>query len=96
MSQTTKYNSFRSIPKPAPRALKDHRPVRWLVRQWFSEVDEQGEYRREVITGYSNKLDNSPTMAPSLAQALFNINHFGGELYADYSDGQPILVKQFN
>lgn len=94
MSQ--KYNSFRSIPKAAPRALKDHRPIRWLVRQWFTETDEQGEYRREVITGYSNKLDDMTGMAPSLAQALSNINRFGGELFADYGDSNPILVKQFN
>jgi hypothetical protein len=75
---------------------KEHRPLRWLVRQFFTEDDpETGQfYRHEVVTGYHTSLENIPGMAPVLAQALDSINRFGGELYACYGDGQPLLVNR--
>lgn len=70
----------------------DHRPIRWVVRQiWNTEG-----YQEEVLTGYHNKLDSINGMTSSLHQALFNLQKYGGELYADYSDGKPVLVRKYS
>jgi hypothetical protein len=74
---------------------KEHRPLRWLVRQFFTEEDSDGQfYRHEVVTGYHVNLECIKGMAPALAQALNNINRYGGELYACYGDNNPILVNR--
>jgi hypothetical protein len=87
-----KYNNQQSVnPKNITRA-RDHRPLRWVVRQYFNETDEStGEiYRAEVFTGYNNQLEKIKGMPSILSQSLNNIHRFGGELYADYGAG---LIK---
>jgi hypothetical protein len=102
----TNYNSNKTNSSSAARktfapnqnlTLKEHRPLRWLVRQFFNEKEEDGQtYQHEVVTGYNSKLENFPGMTPILAQALDSIRRFGGELYADYGSGEYTLVEKFN
>ena len=79
------------------KSAREHRPLRWLVRQFFTEEYEGEFYRQEVWAGYNCVLDKMPGMPSSLSQALNNIRRFGGELYADYADSKgPILVENYN
>lgn len=77
-----------NITKPS-----DHRPLRWIVRQiaWNPELKRE----EEVVTGYHNKLEQIPGMTSIYHQALFNIQKYGGEMWADYGDDKPVLVKSF-
>jgi len=94
----TQQNSVRKTFVPNTNlSLTEHRPLRWLVRQFFNEKEEDGQtYSHEVIVGYHNKIEAISGMPPILAQALDNLNRFGGELWADYNDNMPVLVKRFN
>lgn len=74
-------------------SIRDHRPLRWLVRQWVTEEDGT---RFQIETGYHSSLETIAKMTPILAQALNNINRFGGELFADYGDiNGPILITSY-
>ena len=78
------------------KLAREHRPLRWVIRQFFNEVDEQtGEtYRHEVYTGYHSKIESIKGMASIYTQAINNINRFGGELYADYGQGLvPVQIR---
>jgi hypothetical protein len=83
----SKYNPVKTQ-KPS-----DHRPLRWIVRQiaWNPETRQD----EEVVTGYHNKLEQIPGMSSILHQALFNIQKYGGELWADYGDDKPVLVRNY-
>lgn len=74
-------------------SIREHRPLRWLVRQWITEEDGT---RIQIETGYHSSLEKIPKMTPILVQALNNINRFGGELLADYGDSSgPILINNY-
>ncbi len=74
---------------------RDHRPLAWWVKQYFTEP-EDGEFcRHEVWTGYSCALERNPKSASALSMAKSNISRFGGELYANYGDEWPVLVENF-
>jgi hypothetical protein len=87
-------NNKNSVNPVNVKLAREHRPLRFIVRQFFNEKDEEtGEvYRHEVFTSYHSKLEQIPKMASIYAQAINNINRFGGELYADYGDG-PFAVQ---
>lgn len=70
------------------KLAREHRPLRFIVRQWFTEKDEKtGEtVRHEVCTSYNSKLEQIKGMPSIYAMAVNNINRFGGELWADYGD----------
>lgn len=98
---STKYNAqsqpARKTFVPSPRlTMKEHRPIRWLVRQFFDEKEEDGHvYRHEVVVGYNNVLEKIVGMPPILAQAIDSLERFGGELWADYGNTDLTLVKTF-
>jgi hypothetical protein len=75
--------------------LSEHRPIRWIVRQYFTHNDG---FREEIVTGYHCKLDNIKGMTSSLGQAISNLQKYGGELMADYGDlvNGPVLVKTYS
>lgn len=74
-------------------SIREHRPLRWLVRQWITEEDGS---RFQIETGYHSSLEKIAKMTPILDQALNNINRFGGELFADYGDSSgPILITSY-
>lgn len=78
------------------KLAREHRPIRFIVRQFFNEVDEQtGEvYRHEVLTGYHSSLEKNSKMSSIYSQAMNNINRFGGELLVDYGQGAyPVLTR---
>jgi hypothetical protein len=75
-------------------SVREHRPLRWIVRQWVTEEDGT---RIQIETGYHSSLEKIPKMTPILAQALNNINRFGGELFADYGEGlgNEVLITNY-
>jgi len=77
------------------KTARDHRPLRWIVKQYFTEESEQGDfYRHEVWTGYNCALDSIKGMTYALSQARSNLKKFGGELYADYGSKEgPVFVE---
>lgn len=82
-------NNKNSVNPVNVKLAREHRPLRFIVRQFFNEKDEEtGEvYRHEVLTGYHSKLEQIENMPSIYAQAINSINRFGGELWADYGQG---------
>ena len=87
----TPRRSFNPVNVKSP---KDHRPGRWLVRQF--SYDEEGN-RVEIVTGYHSSLEKMSGMSSIYSQAMSNVSRFGGDLYADYFDdvSGPVLVKSY-
>jgi len=94
------YNNYSFNPRNAKTA-REHKPLRWLVKQYFTEPDSDGSfYRHEVWTGYRTdyniSLDKNIKSASALTLAKDNIKRFGGELYADYESQEgPVFVESY-
>lgn len=89
---STKQNRQYSTNPVNTLKMSEHRPIRWVVRQYFND----GDYRQEVLTGYNVKLDSISGMTKALSQAISNIQKYGGDLLADYEDPSgPVLVKSY-
>jgi hypothetical protein len=77
-----KYNTSRN---PNKLTAREHRPLRFIVRQWVTEEDGT---RYQIETGYHSRLESIKGMPSIYVQAVNNIN------YADYGN-ELILVEKF-